>query len=437
MTSGETILKLTDYPFSYSIMGIISGILGFGISDNQLVFLGMAGAFGTFLAVVDPMGWGLRKNAEDRIKKDLDHPKNEPQELEKEYKISALKSKSINFEIEKIIGLFYFIVILTVFLIAVGFSTVFLDKITINDTNGNSIFPATYFQGIYGSIALLSLIVLIVKANRFWKDLDGKIIIAGFHQIAINDDNATQTSVESMTRAVEQNDWTLAKIWQDKIKEEIKYKKGKRELIIKSADTVYSPLHLESSKFKLYLEDIMANQFTDFKTEQWNKIKQSSLQSIIEDTDFRHRIEEFYKKLDDYNFVVHRIFGELSKIINNNFSNAFSKNVQGVEFHLDSPNSGNTVHLHTYAMSELHPMELQSTTRKFGSFKLRTITGRQSEDMEYTELNLFDNVWKLVLEDVKKNELLIKTKQYLKDLKIENEKLMKTYSDKIEMQWKV
>lgn len=437
MTSGETILKLTDYPFSYSILGLVSGIIGFSLSENHLVYLGISGALGTFLTILDPIGWLIRDGAQSRIKLDKKSHLEIDEIIDVQYKMSALKSKSINYEIDKIIGTFYFIILLAFFILAVSAPIPFVERLIIFDSEKIPICSELCFRVIYASLGIIALVTLSIKALQFKKNLDEKIDVAGYHQIAINDDNATQTSVESMTRAIEQNDWEIAKLWKGKIKEEIKYKKGKRELIIKSADTVYSPLHLESSKFKIYLEGIMANRFTDFKTEQWNKIKQNSLQSIIEDTNFRHRIEEFYKKLDDYNFIVHRIYGELSKIINNNFSNAFNKNVQGVEFHIDTPNSGNTIHLHTYAMAELHPMELQSTSHKFGSFKLKIITGKQSSNLEYTELSLFDDVWKLVIEDVKKNNLLSKIKQYLNDLKIENDKLMKIYSEKIEMQWKV
>ncbi|MBL4654132.1 MAG: hypothetical protein JKY53_14905 [Flavobacteriales bacterium] len=438
MPAGETILKLTDYPFSYSIIGIISGVLGFGIADNQLIFLGIAGAFGTFLTVVDPMGWLLRVNAKDRIKKGLDQSKNSSQTLEKEYKISALKSKSINFEIEKIFGLFYFIIILTAFLIAMGFSESLFEKLIIKDSNNVAIFPMQYFQLGYIGLTLVALGALIGKAIHFWKDLDSKIMVAGFHQIAINNDNATQTSVENMSRAVEQNDWALAKIWESKIKEEIKYKKGKRELIIKAADTVFSPLHFEASEFQKYLQDRKRDPFKDFKTDQWMKIKQNSHQSIVEDTKLRHRIEDFYNTINDYNKIVPNLFSTLNEIIKKNFSEIFGENVDSVEIHLDIPNSGSTVHLPTCGLFGFHPLEFESSLRKFGSFKMHIRSeGNQLRHAEFKQQEDFDKVWRLVLNEIKHDDLIVKMNEYLKSLEIENNKLMKIYSEKIEMQWMV
>lgn len=438
MTSGETLLKLTDYPFSYSIIGIISGIIGFGISDNYLVFLGIAGAFGTFLTIIDPIGGLVRKNAENRIKKGLDHPKNTPQELEMEYKISALKSKSINFEIEKIIGLFYFISILTFFLIAILIPSPFAEKLVIKDSSGVTMMNEVYFKLIYSGLTVIALGALISKVNRFWKDLDGKIIIAGYHQIVINNDNATQTSVESMTRAVEQNDWGLAKIWKTKIENEIKYKKGKREIVIKAADFIFRPLHIESSEFVNQLKyRNETKQNMDFKTPQWDTIKQQSLQSIIEDPQLRCRIENFYKMMSDYNDLSNNLLREMNKIINKTFSEEFDKDISGVSFYLDELDSGNDIQLSSCALFEIHPMNFHSGQNTFGGYKLKTKLNNKISYSNHIDQSSFDATWGKILDDVKKNEMMIKIKKYLKDLDIENNKLMKIYSENIGMQLNV
>jgi len=127
----------------------------------------------------------------------------------------------------------------------------------------------------------------------------------------------------------------------------------------------------------------------------------------------------------------------MNKIINKIFSKVFNKNIDSVEFYLDPPNSGNTVHLQTCALSEIHPLKFVRPPRQFNSFKLRIKIEEQLKESKHTELNDFDNAWQQVLEDVKNNEMMIKIKKHLKELEIENNKLMKIYSDKIEIQWKV
>lgn len=435
MAAGETLLKFTDYPFAYSIVGIISGMLGFSLSQNSLIFLGLAGAIGTFFTIVDPLGEILRKNAERRIKKK--NQKKELDSMELQFKLSSLKTKSITYELEKIIGIFYFLIVIILFLFAVILPTPFFEKLMIHDSNNVPLCSDWCFKLSYSVLSFFALLIIFEKVRRFWRELNKKINIAADHMSIINDDNATQTSVASMTRAVEQNDWELAELWSHKIDDEIINKKGKRELIIKSADLVFSPLHFESSDFQKYLENLnQTKQYADFETKKWDEIKQKSLQSLVEDIELRQRIENFYKLMNDYNDLTRQIFPEINQIINKNFSNVFGKDVNGVELHMDHPNSGNTVYLYQHAMFETNPLESKSS-RKFGSFKLQIIEENKRNYLEFTNQESFDDAWRRVLEDVKNNEIMIKTKRYLKELETENLKLIKIYSEHIEMQWNV
>ena len=216
MTAGETILKFTDYPFAYSIIGIISGMIGFSLGQNSLIFLGLAGAIGTFLIIVDPLGEMLRKNAERRIKKKNKMEKLD--DLELQFKLSSLKSKSITYEMEKIISMFYFVIIIILFLIAVVAPTPFFDKLVILDNDKVPLCDEWCFKFSYLGLGLSALIIISEKGRQFWKELDNKVNIAADHMSMINDDNATQTSIESMTMAVEQNDWELASLPEEKLK---------------------------------------------------------------------------------------------------------------------------------------------------------------------------------------------------------------------------
>jgi len=441
MASGETLLKLTDFPFSYSIIGILSGVLGFGISDNYLIFLGIAGAFGTFLTITDPIGWLLRKNEEDRIEKGYDVKHNSNLTLEKQYKISALRTKSINFELEKIVGLFYFIIILALFLAAtMPPDSLLFEKLIIKNNGGELLCDILCFKMSYLSISLAALIILVIKANRFWKDLDKKIMIAGYHQIAINDDNATQTSIESMTRAVEQNDWELARIWQGKIKEEIKYKKGKRELIIKAADMVFSLLHKEAVGFETQLKAIPhTRRHPSFDHPEWDKIKQHSHQSIIEDTKLRHRIDSFYNMMYEYNGKLGEVSIIVDEIIKKHGTQVYGQKVVNIIFDVKlNVGGGGRPDLVGCAMQDIHPLDFYHQDGV-----VREITVRKEDDEEthrdskFNDSILFDKAWLPILSEVKQNPDVENLKQLFSELKIENAKLMKIYSEKIEMQWKV
>src|SRR2546428_12958636 len=109
MASGETLLKLSDYPFAYSLIGLLAIVFGFELTQHNLIYFGLAGALGTLLTIIDPFGMLVKKN----IKKKLENSSDKDVKLityEKEYANQAVNTKAIGVEIDKIIGIFYFAV---------------------------------------------------------------------------------------------------------------------------------------------------------------------------------------------------------------------------------------------------------------------------------------------------------------------------------------
>lgn len=437
MTAGETILKFTDYPFAYSIIGIISGMIGFSLGQNSIIFLGLAGAVGTFLTIVDPLGETLRKNAKRRIKKRNKIEKLD--DLELQFKLSSLKSKSITYEMEKIIGMFYFVIIIILFLIAIVVSTPFFDKLVILDSNKVPLCNEWCFKFSYLGLGLSALIIISEKGRQFWKELDNKVNIAASHMSMINDDNATQTSIESMTRAVEQNDWELANLWSHKIEDEILNKKGKRELIIKAADTVFSPLHRESIAFEQGVNSmIYSYRYPTFDHKEWDEITRNSYQSIIEDTELRYRIDSFYKLALDYNNKQ----GSLGRIINDilykHASDIFDKkDVFTIEYEIESPNGNGNAELFGCALFSTHPLDFYRVRGKLRHILVRSRDGGNQINSTFHDNILFDKMWDLVIKEIDLKDEIMKIRQMFEQVKTENSKLIKIYSEKIGMQWNV
>ena len=70
MTAGETLLKVTDFPFSYTVIAITFLVLDINFDDKKiLILLATAGALGTLLSVTNPVGrllkYWLKKNIEN------------------------------------------------------------------------------------------------------------------------------------------------------------------------------------------------------------------------------------------------------------------------------------------------------------------------------------------------------------------------------------
>ena len=440
MAVGETILKLTDYPFAYSILGLFSGVIGFSLSENNLVYLGIAGALGTFLTIFDPVGWLIRDGAKSRIKLNKKAYLKPNEIIDSHYKMSAIKSKSITYEIEKIIGTFYFIILIGFFIVSVAAPVPFIEQIMILDAEHNPICTEICFRICYSSLGIIAFGLLSIKAINFRKNLDEKIDIAGYHQIVINDDNATQTSVESMSRSIEQNDWEIASLWMTKIKEEIKYKKGKRELIIKSADLVFSPLHRESITFEQSVGSLnFSYRHPSFEHKEWDEITRNSYQSIIEDTDLRHRIDLFYNLALDYNKKIGPLGKIVTDIIYKYASDIFNKNqVFGIDYEIESSQGSGNVDLYGCALFNTHPLDFYRVRGILQNITIRFRDGNENQDnFKYFDNVLFDEMWELVISEVNQNDEIVWFKQIFEELKTENSKLMKIYSEKIGMQWNV
>ena len=115
MTTGETLLKITDIPFSYSLLAIVMGVMGVRFEGvNLAILIGTAGVLGTFLAVTDPVGRLLQSTLKRGI-----HQLSEKSELEDDVKwnfaTSAIKTRAIGIEIDKFVSMFYLGLILLVF----------------------------------------------------------------------------------------------------------------------------------------------------------------------------------------------------------------------------------------------------------------------------------------------------------------------------------
>ncbi|MGI0023258.1 MAG: hypothetical protein ACRD9Q_10415, partial [Nitrososphaeraceae archaeon] len=61
MAIGETLLKITDYPFVYSLALIHLHFSGISpLSPDGIIFLAVAGFAGTVLTIIDPVGRGFK-----------------------------------------------------------------------------------------------------------------------------------------------------------------------------------------------------------------------------------------------------------------------------------------------------------------------------------------------------------------------------------------
>lgn len=435
MTAGETLLKVADYPFAYSFVILVGGIFGFGLSENKILILGLAGALGTFLTIVDPWGlyvrWQLNRGLNKIVKTRQIFP-------DLKYYAKALNSRSIGIEIDRIIGMFYFAIIIFVFMVTIWWSSSFTNNLVIRDTYQNILLGDLHVRVISSIVAIIALWILAIISRRKWRELDKKLEVAAMHQFSIGNEYATKATIENMTRAVDLGDWASAEEWAQELKEEIDNKKGKREIIIKSAELIFRPLHEDSMNIELSYQGILnAKNYYGITSNIWDQLKRSGTHLMIEDADLRHRIENFYKKTLDYNKLASQINADTDELIKESMSTVFGRKVKSIRYLTKHRDAVQDPILIGCALFNIHPIDHVKEVERLQvdiQFSGEESMNAHKDDEDFKK---FDDGWKMILQSVNEDKDVQKLKSLLNEIMIENNKLLSVYKNRIEMQWRV
>ena len=221
MAAGETLLKISDYPFSYSIVGIALSLLGYQLSsENFLTYVAIAGFVGTFIIATEPLGRLIKF-----ITKKLPTPKKSELIKTKQYSTvinQGIESKPITLEIEKIVHFLYFAIALGFSYIGIAFSELIAKKFIILDAENIPIcdLDCLRFWGFF-VIAGAMIILGIIGGIRL-QQLRKRTIFAGVFQGSINSKFISTQTISSMERSLEIGDWRSVENWATRIAAEVK-----------------------------------------------------------------------------------------------------------------------------------------------------------------------------------------------------------------------
>jgi len=438
MAIGATLLKITDYPFAYSIGFIVIGILGYDLSNEKaLPFLALAGFGGTFLAIVDPLGWLTRNYFMILTKQDFRRKKNKQIVSEWDYIHSAFYTNSINLEKDKIVSIVYFFIIIFIFLSAIHYHDSFAKKLVIENNLINCDLDCVR---IYTWIFLF-IAAMIISGKLIWNgmQLSKKATIVATYLFCIGASDVPRESVESINKFIELGDWKTAEYWQEKIREDIKYKKGKREIVRKSADVVFQLLHGDSIGIASSCNGILeSRRYYGITTSVWSQMRTSGSHYMIEEIDLEHRIDNFYNMIEDYNKLSRICNDKTAKLIKKHMSTKFGKEIKEIRYWTKYENSSSESNLESCALFKIHPKSAVNMDAKplqldiFFEGEKDSVTTKSDVDYE-----LFDSAWELIKNDIERDADVLKLKNLLESIQLENTKLLKIYGEKIAMQWNV
>jgi hypothetical protein len=263
----QNLLKLTEFPFSYSLMGLLVLIFGQDTSPEDFSLdkfgplLILTGFVATTLSICDPVGAAQRliikgqgrrfipttvdKLMEERIFRrkiselfrlpyivaigyspdDAKKFDKRPQhlvslttQLLKGLKQQAVKTKWITAEIDRITALVYFITIISLFIVTTQIYPVFLQ-------NFSRIFED--IESTKLGILAFSLSALIAVSLMFIlriKSLLGKAVTVFLYLTALNaiktEKESLKTTLQDIECYLNDNDWTLAEYWVRRLRDE-------------------------------------------------------------------------------------------------------------------------------------------------------------------------------------------------------------------------
>lgn len=431
--AGESLLKIIDYPFAYSVVTVISAIIGFSITTNKIFLLGIAGALGTLLSIVDPLGWVVRNNLKDKppiSEKMVNYPIVGSYFLSKE---SVLHSRAVTIEIDKIISMIYFAITSGIFLVGILVSPFLADNFIIHNKLQEVVCDSNCVKITTGIGSGFVCVVLGIIGSRRWSELTEKIAIAITHQRAISNEFVTTNSLENMTRSLEQNDWVTAEKWGEKIEKEIEVKKGKKDMIVKGIEKVYRPLHKDS----LVIED-RCNQLATgrpypyFDFNEWQKINTESDYIYLEDKELLHNIGGFYGTIQDYDYRLGICATTVNEIILRKASEKFGKKVQRIEYFNDVGGGEAMFRLIDCAILGVHPKDKYQGKPSYVDLNFLDDAGHsQNYKTPTSELKIFDIMWDEVISEVKNNEHVRKMKELFDIIQRTNQELKQKYFEKI------
>ena len=210
MTAGETLLKITDIPFAYSLMAIITGVIGVNLDGEKIIILiGAAGALGTFLTVTDPIGRLLKSNLVKGIN-EIRKKDNNKQSKKWDFAVKAVKTRAIGVEIDKLVSMAYIVIVLGVFSTAISQYESFAESLQLFGDDNQVLCDIFCIQVLGVISSFIGVFFVAVIGVITWRDLKNNVITAGIHHIGISSEYVTSPTIEHMSMAIEQNDWPTA-----------------------------------------------------------------------------------------------------------------------------------------------------------------------------------------------------------------------------------
>ena len=246
----RTLLKITDYPFIYSILIIYSIYSGNTMSDLiSIPILFITGTIATFFAILDPVGLGIKRliihlignktaycnyinikskyykkikhrdiSFKHTIKSPLEQYQMNGEPIDPYYMEHAVHTKSIEAEKDKIVSSIYFLFVLISF-IAFYLSPEFTNFVNVfEDKPICTSVCASHYIPIFIIVVFALVLIKIIAELR---EIMERTLTTGIYAYAVAKLPMPDIRVENLRTLIESSSWKLAEVWRDRFRIEL------------------------------------------------------------------------------------------------------------------------------------------------------------------------------------------------------------------------
>lgn len=432
MASGETLLKLSDFPFSYSLMAIIFSAIGSDFQGaNLFVYVSVAGSLGTFLTIIDPVGRILRHALKSSFKKAKNKTQDPEIHKKLDYVIKSVKTRSIGIEIDKLVSLCYFGFVLFLFSSLIANYPQVAEHSQLIDAEGKSICDASCISTIGNIVAFSGLFPIAVVGISNYRDIKKYLNISGIYHLSINLETVTRSTIDSMTKAMEVNDWETATEWATRIQNEITERKGEQTKIEQLIDVVYKPLYDECLAVNNdQNQSIITRFYRSLSNGVWRHIKTLPIYYRLDDAEIAAEIDELYDLKDKFNELAISANNIIREIIEDESSKKYHKNVVRVNYFFKDKNGRHAPDLQSCLMFGIHPTKIpESQAGKPDNIEItysnpNNVSESQQKNAK-EDFEEFEQLWDIMLERVNSDVTITEMKSLFEQIKKINEQLSK------------
>lgn len=320
MPFGGLLLKITNYPFAFFPLFLISS---FSESSELtcettcymdlilplLPWLALFGLFGTFLISVDPVGRifiyvtrnrSIERNSEKRLGIDLNYVK------------SAFNTNGINFEKDKIVNLWYFLFTLSAIFLVMLVSILPIPFENLCDIDCTKPLVVLLFP-----IGMLCVSIVLSNKLKIFQDY---VDIATVYLFAVNSTDVRQHTKDSLSKSIEMGDWEMAERWRKTVLDDIKYRRGRKDVVLKAINAVFKPLYQHTRR----LQDNSLNILDILDSPDWKTIEIQGYSLLIIDKTLHIEIKSFYDKIKQHRESISDFQNNITSIVEQTTKQIFS-----------------------------------------------------------------------------------------------------------------